>query len=110
MTWPARYVVRVPGVSPDARWRLLAYALTGLWNGRLRPQIAADLRALGYDARLNEPWSGKEGFMFSADWHARDHGARALMIEVRQDLLIQPEWRARFLPQLVASLAKCGLR
>ena len=72
------------------------------------PQMTAHFRALGYVARLNEPWSGREGFMFSADWHAREHGAQALMLEVRQDLLVQPEWRARFLPQLLEALALAG--
>jgi len=73
-----------------------------------RAQMTAALKELGYDARLNEPWSGKEGFMYSADWHARDHQSKALMIEVRQDLLVQAEWRARFVPQLVAILADLG--
>jgi len=72
--------------------------------------MTAALKELGYDARLNEPWSGKEGFMYSADWHARDHHSKALMIEVRQDLLVQPEWRARFVPQLVSILANLGFK
>jgi len=56
----------------------------------------------GYKARPNEPWSGKQGFMYSADMHAKAHNAEALMIEARQDLLVQDAWRA----QLVQHLAK----
>jgi predicted N-formylglutamate amidohydrolase len=70
--------------------------------------VAAALKAAGYDARLNEPWSGREGFMFAAETHARDHHAAALMLEVRQDLLQAPAWRAAFLPHLLAALHAIG--
>lgn len=42
----------------------------------------------GYDVRLEEPWSGRGGFMFSPQSHARRHGRKALELELRQDLLL----------------------
>ena len=47
---------------------------------------------------MNEPWSGKEGFMFAADClkNAGQPGKRqALMIEFRNDLLSDPVWCAK---------------
>jgi predicted N-formylglutamate amidohydrolase len=51
---------------------------------------------------LNEPWSGKQGLIYSADRHAKKHGRRPIEIEVRQDLAVDPLERAR----IVACLAR----
>lgn len=56
----------------------------------------------GFHADLNEPWSGKEGLIYSARRHALGHGRRAIEIEVRQDLASDPAARAR----IVAFLAR----
>lgn len=45
----------------------------------------------GWDARLNEPWSGLEGLMYSPDRHAREAGCPALELEIRQDLLARDD-------------------
>lgn len=71
-----------------------------------------------YDSRLNEPWSGKEGLMFSADHHSKrtfeqlyDTDAKrrkpcsAIMLEMRQDLLVDPVWRRRVI-ELIEGLLK----
>ena len=50
----------------------------------------------------NEPWSGKAGLIHSAELHAERHGAIALELEVRQDLAVDPAYRAR----LTACLAR----
>ena len=49
----------------------------------LRGRLAAG----GFDTRLNEPWSGREGLIYSADRHARAHRLPCLEVEVRNDLL-----------------------
>ena len=68
--------------------------------------LAVALADRGVPTWLNEPWSGKEGLIYSADRHARAHGRRALELEVRQDLAADPEWRARFVPLLAQALAE----
>ncbi|MEM1415984.1 MAG: N-formylglutamate amidohydrolase [Myxococcota bacterium] len=67
--------------------------------------IDARLRAAGFASRRNEPYSGKEGLIFSADLHATAHERRALELEVRQDLAVQPAFRTRFVAALVDALA-----
>lgn len=49
----------------------------------LRTRLAAG----GFDARLNEPWSGKQGLIYSPDRHARAHRVPCLEIEIRNDLV-----------------------
>lgn len=70
--------------------------------------LALGLADRGLAAWLNEPWSGKEGLIYSADRHARAHGRRALELEVRQDLAADPAWRAQFVPLLAEALAELG--
>ena len=60
-------------------------------------RLQSSLRKAGYDARLNEPWSGKDGFMFAADCVkvSSEPGTRqAIMLEVRNDLMVDPGWRS----------------
>ncbi|HHH11454.1 MAG TPA: hypothetical protein ENK23_05200 [Sorangium sp.] len=51
--------------------------------------------------KLNEPYSGREGLIYSAQHHAEVTGLRAIEMEVRQDLIVEPGFRAA----LVAALA-----
>ena len=60
----------------------------------------------GLVLRANEPWSGKGGMMFSCWTHARRHGLRALELEIRNDLLADPERRAFILDHIVRALAE----
>lgn len=62
------------------------------------------LRERGWDARLNEPYSGAHGQMYSAHSHAVEHGRRAVELEVRQDLAAGREARERVLDDLEAGL------
>lgn len=52
----------------------------------------------------NEPYSGRAGLIHVVDRHARTHGRRAIELEVRQDLAVDAEFRARFLQVLAAHL------
>ncbi|MCB9631080.1 MAG: N-formylglutamate amidohydrolase [Sandaracinus sp.] len=86
------------------------HTFTPVYEGHVRPmeigvlfdredalaeELATDLRAEGFVVAMNEPYSGKEGLIYAADRHARAHGKRALEIELRQDLAVRPEARAR---------------
>ncbi len=53
----------------------------------------------GFDTRLNEPYSAKDGVMHTAHLHAASRGLPNIMIEVRNDLIEtergQQEWAQR---------------
>jgi predicted N-formylglutamate amidohydrolase len=65
---------------------------------RFGEALSRELPGVAY----NEPWSGKAGLIYSAASHAEKHGAIALELEVRQDLAVDPAYRAR----LVSVLAR----
>lgn len=56
------------------------------------------LRASFANVALNEPWSGKSGLIYSAESHAHAFGRIPLELEVRQDRLEDPAFRARLVP------------
>ncbi len=58
-------------------------------------ELHGRFRAAGFDARLNEPYSGREGLIFAVASHASEHGRRALELEVRQDISVEPAARRR---------------
>ncbi len=58
---------------------------------RLAEALRSRLAEGGYDARLNEPWSGRKGLIYSPDRHARAHRLPCLEVEVRNDLLGTPD-------------------
>ena len=53
---------------------------------------------------LNEPYSGKEGLIYSATRHGRAHGRRPLELEVRNDLASDAAWRAENVPKIAEAL------
>jgi predicted N-formylglutamate amidohydrolase len=61
--------------------------------------LAHALEPLG-ETRLNEPYSGRDGLIYSAQRHADDSGKQALEIEVRQDLCADPAFRANLVEVL----------
>ena len=54
----------------------------------------------------NEPWSGRQGLMFSVESHATRHGRLALELELRQDHATNPTFRAAFVPRLLQAMAR----
>lgn len=58
--------------------------------------------------RLNEPWSGKAGLIYSPARHAQAHGLPTLELELRQDLLETPTQRAAVTAVVVAALGAIG--
>lgn len=76
----------------------------------LAEELGMELARAGFVVAMNAPWSGREGLMYSVDHHARAHGRRALEIEARQDVAVQPEFRARLVPLLAGFLTEAGSR
>jgi len=68
----------------------------------LAVELHARFREAGFEARLNEPYSGREGLIYSVSSHASVSGRRALELELRQDLAVDPAVRARVIEVLAA--------
>ena len=66
-------------------------------------RLAEDLAGLRIETRLNEPYSGKLGLIYSAERHAQAHGRIALEIELRQDHAVDPRMRAGLVEALAAA-------
>lgn len=71
----------------------------------LGERTAAVLHDAGFVTALNEPYSGKAGLIYSAGRHAAAHRRRALELEVRQDIAVLPEVRARIVEALARFFA-----
>ena len=101
---PRRVVFSVHSFTPEYEGQVRTVEVGVLFDRDesaaidLRDWLARELRQ---PVALNEPWSGRDGLMFSPTSHADACGALALEIEVRQDLLPDPEYRRL----LVAALA-----
>lgn len=65
---------------------------------------AEALAGQGFDVRLNEPWSGLAGLMYSPQTHATRHLRRAVELEIRNDLLADEDATAAIV-ELVAGAA-----
>ncbi len=63
----------------------------------LAARLGDSLVAGGVSAVLNQPYSGKDGLMYSVDRHARQHERASVELEVRQDLAVDPEFRSHLL-------------
>ena len=64
------------------------------------------LQGHGYDVRANEPWSGLGGYMHAPQRHADAHGRRAVELEIRQDLLLDPEHVLRLLDVVESAIGR----
>lgn len=110
----ARTLAAVPG-----RVVLSVHTFTPLYEGATRDvevgvlydradDLAIDwsvaLTDRGLRVWLNEPYSGKEGLIFSAEHHASQSGREALELEIRDDLASDAAWRAVNVPRIAAAL------
>lgn len=75
-----------------------------LWNreDELAERMALHLERAGFVVARNEPWSGKDGLIYSAERHADRHGRAALELEVRQDRAMDAAFRAWLVPVVAA--------
>ena len=70
------------------------------------------LNAAGFVSLINEPWSGTTALADSSTVHARaktpsegsPNVARSLLLEVRQDLVVQEGWRRRVVEAIAGVL------
>ncbi len=112
-------VDRAVGASREAEIVFAVHTFTPLYEGQRREveigilfdredalaeRVLRGLRLAGFDARANEPWSGKDGLIHVAGHHGDRHEKRALELEVRQDLAVDPAFRARLVPILAELL------
>lgn len=70
----------------------------------LAMRLVSAFAAAGIRVAPNEPYSGREGLIHVVERHARTHDRRAIELEVRQDLAIDPAFRARVLDVLAEHL------
>lgn len=68
--------------------------------------LADSFKRNGFNAEVNAPWSGKEGFMYSADSLAvaAPQRRKAMMLELRNDLATDSAWRKEVISVLVDAL------
>jgi predicted N-formylglutamate amidohydrolase len=71
----------------DGRRREMEIGVLFNHHATVAERLAGALREEGLRAALNEPYSGREGLMFSVDRHGGEHAVTCLEIEVRQDLV-----------------------
>lgn len=73
----------------------------------LATEMCNHFNSVGLSARVNQPWSGKEGFMYAAD-SVRVSGVpgrrHSIMLEFRNDLLQNGQWRSRVTEEVLTSL------
>jgi len=74
---------------------------------QLAEKFQSAFASAGIVTELNSPWSGKEGFMFSANQLASVK-TPVLMFEFRQDLLKQVEWRNKVVDIMVGVCNELG--
>ena len=56
------------------------------------------LRERGLNVVVNEPYSGKNGLMYSPQRHATANHRKTIELEIRQDLLGDNDWRMKWAP------------
>lgn len=99
-------VFSVHSFTPDYMGSLRSVEMGVLFDDHedLAVGLADDIRALGWETRLNEPWSGKQGLIYSAQRHGRAHGLPYLEIEIRQDLIADRDAADAVADRLIAPL------
>lgn len=115
-----RAVDAVVRAHPDALL-LSLHSFTPVLNGRQRPfdvgvlfddhaeladTLAGGIAAAGFGVRMNEPYSGLDGLIFSARTHGRRHGVRYLELEVNNRLLRRDDEARAVARRLVDAVAR----
>ena len=73
---------------------------------RLHAALQAEWQGGPAHVRLNEPWSGKAGLIYSPARHAAAHGLPTLELELRQDLISSPAAVAAVAGRVAAALRR----
>jgi predicted N-formylglutamate amidohydrolase len=72
----------------------------------LAATLASGVAAAGLSVRMNEPYSGLDGLIFSARSHGRQHGLRYLELEINNRLLRRDDQARAVARRLVDAVAR----
>lgn len=86
---PEALLLSVHSFAPELNGRARAFEIGVLFDDfdDLAHAFARHLTATGFAVRMNEPYSGLDGLIFSARSHGRRHGVRYLELEINNRLL-----------------------
>jgi predicted N-formylglutamate amidohydrolase len=106
-------LISIHSFTPVWKGRARPWEIGVLWDrdGRLALPLISQLRAAGFVTGDNEPYSGAlEGDTLNR--HGTCHGLPHVLVEIRQDLIAEPEgaiaFSERFAPILEQALAELG--
>lgn len=104
---------------------LSVHSFTPVWNHRVRPmdvgvlfsdyeglakRLSGELQREGLDTALNEPYSGRQGLIYSAERHGTGLGVVFLELEVNQSLTCTPARARKVGRRIAAALSRLQLR
>jgi predicted N-formylglutamate amidohydrolase len=86
---PAALLLSIHSFTPELHGRARPFDVGVLYDDfdPLAHAFASRLTAAGFAVRMNEPYSGLDGLIFSARAHGRRHGMRYLELEINNRLL-----------------------
>lgn len=104
-------LLSIHSYTPEYEGQARAVELGVLHCGNL--DLARHWRSIlartGFDVRVDEPYAGSDGLMFSAQHHAEEHGLKAIELEVRQDLAANPVVRRQIGDLIRLALLETGV-
>ncbi len=105
---PYHAAVDAAAAASAAPWMFSVHTFTPLYEGNPRTlelgilfdteedaarSLGERCAQAGFEVDYNEPYSGREGLIYSVERHALKHGKRPLEIELRNDLAEDPAKR-----------------
>jgi len=107
----AKTAISVHTFTPEYEGSVRDFEIGVLYSVNMKDRAVALNQAFldaGFTSKVNAPWSGKHGFMFSVDCFCYNSSVpgdrKALMLEFRNDVCTNPSWRARCLEVLLPFL------
>ena len=87
--YPDALLLSIHSFTPELGGRTRPFDVGVLYDDfdGLADAFARDIASAGFAVRMNEPYSGLDGLIFSARSHGRRHGLRYLELEVNNRLL-----------------------
>lgn len=86
---PGALLLSIHSFTPELNGRERPFDVGVLFDDHaaLADAFAADIATAGFSVRMNEPYSGLDGLIFSARCHGRRHGTRYLELEINNRML-----------------------
>ncbi len=106
-----RLLLSIHSFTPAFRGRARAMEAGVLFDQHddLAQRLALALASAGLATALNEPYSGKDGLIYSAARHGGEAGVPYLELEVRQDLIDTQPKAAAVAKRVQGALLSCGI-